>query len=285
MNVRRGVELVVRPAAFAAAFAMVALGAVTVHAVTFADPADGGMMPVGDMASTPTVARGSVVDITSGEAGLLGDFTAKPKVWATYDDPVTGVTGKKATLKVLNKITADLPVGAANCELTKNIRLYDRKAFIAEQKNGVDAATWLAVPGNQVDWPLDVHMSSKKDGIVDDLAGIGGLTLAAPQILTVTVGDGDVAIEGNWFGTRKPKVWREFENAKGQIKKQNCKVLPADGTYVNDKGKNVYMDPATGASKVNVVIPTKLPKGRLIGNLVLDNQVGMDTVADPTNDN
>ena len=274
----------------ASVFAMVAMTSATVQAATFAEAEVGGLMPLGDMASTPTVAQGAIFDITVAEAGLLGNFTAKPKVWAVYTDPVKGVVGKKATVKVLTKIDKVAGNAFIENEWTKKIKLYDTKAFKAAQKQNVDAETWLAAPGNQDNLDLVLHLTSKKDGIVDDPAGMGGLTLSAPEIVTATMSVGDdcrspvvneVTITGTWFGTKKPKVWREYRNDYGVIKQQNCKVLKADATYLNAKGKNIYMNTDTGASKVNVVIPTKDPKGVLTGSLVLDNGVGMAVVDQP----
>lgn len=56
---------------------------------------------------------------------------------------------------------------------------------------------------------------------------------------------------------------------------QAMKVLAPDGTCLTNQGKVSCMDPATGESRVILVVPAKLPIGDLNGTIVLENGVGL----------
>ena len=96
-------------------------------------------------------------------------------------------------------------------------------------------------------------------------------------------GNATLLITGQWFGTKKPKVWREYtvpgkELGSEIVKHQIMKVVKAtvDNTgYLDSKGKPAYMDSASRDSQVTVVIPVKDPKGTLNGTIVLENGVGL----------
>jgi hypothetical protein len=109
---------------------------------------------------------------------------------------------------------------------------------------------------------------------------LGTAQLPPPEITGLSAGPDDthgnptLILDGRWFGTKKPKVWREYLNAKNQIKKQACKVLIPEGEFADDKGKPACMDPAIGRSRIMVILPSKDP-GSLNGILVLDNGIGM----------
>jgi hypothetical protein len=127
----------------------------------------------------------------------------KPKVYAVYTDPIKGTPGKKASLKVLNKIVKDVGVDTLRCEWIKKIKLYSGKDFKAAQKLGMNAPTWLGDADNQSALAIDLHLSSKE--AADQV--VYGASLPAPEILTVAESAGADAsviltIEGNWFGTK-----------------------------------------------------------------------------------
>jgi uncharacterized repeat protein (TIGR02543 family) len=253
---------------------------------------------VADMTVTASfgkwVAQGLVVDLDAADVDGLttpGTFFRKPKLYAVYHDPVKDpdqlLTPKKASLKVLDKIDQATGATTLGCEWIKKIKLYSSKDFKAAQKAGTDAATWLAADGNQADLVLDLHTSTKEADPADQ--SVYGAFLAAPEILTATLGSAEgvsvVTIEGMWFGTKKPKVSREYTDAKTGtvIKQQKYKVLaPTDPAMVDGKGKRVYMNPRTGKSKAVVLVLTQDPAGNPTGDLVLDNGVGLAVGPDPT---
>jgi hypothetical protein len=256
---------------------------------------------VGDMTVTASfgkwVAQGLVIKLVADDVDGLttpGTFFRKPKLYALYHDPVKDpgqlLKQKKATLKVLTKIDKNEGAGTLDCEWTRKIKLFSSKNFKAAQKAGTEAAVWLAVPDNQADLALDLHTSTKESNPVDQ--SVYGASLAAPEILTTTLGSAEgvsvVTIEGKWFGTKKPKVWREY-TVPGKVlgtevvKQQKYKVLKAaDPLMVDGKGKMVYMNPLTGVSKVVVTVLTKDPAGEPTNDLVLDNGVGLAVGPDPT---
>jgi hypothetical protein len=224
------------------------------------------------------VATGRVSGLDCAWVEGLDAFTKKPKVYATYTDPVSRVAGKKATMKVLTKIVSGVPEPILSCEWTKKIRLYDLKGFKADQKLGNDTATWIA--GHQQVLVLDQRVASKEATPADQ--SIHALGLCPPEITgVVDNGDGTMTITGNWFGTKNPKVWREYEDAKNAVKQQKFKILkPVDGAFLDSKGKCACMNATDGTSQVIVVIPTKAPKGDYTGDLVLENGVGMALESD-----
>jgi parallel beta-helix repeat protein len=233
------------------------------------------------------LAQGATFAILAGDVGV-GEFTAKPKVYAVYANPVSGKVGQKASAKVLIKINANNPADTVDCEWTKKIKLFSAKNFVAAQKAGETADQWLGLAVNQQPLLMALHVGSKQADPVDRI--IHSMQLMPPIIANIVDGGQDakgndlLVITGTWFGTKKPKVWREYEVNDGAggtiIKHQAMKVLKpteADALagFVDSKGKPAYMNPATGASKAVVIIPTKEPNGVLNGTIVLENGVGL----------
>jgi hypothetical protein len=231
---------------------------------------------------TDQVTCGSVFEIDASdieELSVAGVFAVRPKVYATYDNPVTGKRGK-ASSKVLTKVSKLLTPKTIACEWTKKIRLYKKKDFRAAEIGGLGAAAWINEV-NQHDLPMSLRLVSK--GVEDQSVKSLVLALAAPVISDIVPGALDpkgnatLVITGRWFGTKKPKVWREYE-WRGVIRHQTMKVVKPtveNSPYLDSKLKPACMDPATGVSKVIVVVPTKTPNGVLNGTIVLENGVGM----------
>jgi hypothetical protein len=228
------------------------------------------------------VTAGMIFPVDANDVDLpnAGSFRLKPAVYSVYTDPVKLLADKTAKAKVLSKVDKTNGIRAIDCEWTKKIKLFDSKIFKADQKDGASALDWLdPVEGNQPEsLVMDLRLVSKEtaDQSLNDQA-----LLAPPEIDNVMPdvdadGNDILIITGRWFGTKKPKVWREYLDAKTgvAIKQQKYKVLAPDLTYTNAKGKPICMDPATGASRVVVQIPVKVPDG-LNGTLVLDNGTGM----------
>ncbi len=217
----------------------------------------------------------------------VGNFRLKPTIYAVYRDPVKLLDGKMAKAKILTKVDKTIGAGAVDCTWTRKIKLFNSKTFKTDQAAGQSAADWLALAaGNQEPLTMDLRLDSKEAG-VDDQSLNDQAQLVPPEIAAVTPdvdADGNdlLIITGRWFGLKKPKVSREYLDAKTglAIKQQKCKVLTPDLTYTDAKGKPVCMDRANGDSRVVVQVPAKDPGG-LNGVVVLDNGVGMAAVSLP----
>jgi hypothetical protein len=90
----------------------------------------------------------------------------------------------------------------------------------------------------------------------------GAFTVMNPEITNLSANEGTtgtpITITGNFFGTKKGKVYLEYEDTKGNTKKKNCKVTKWD------------MD------EITFVVP-KAPKGFAPGSsfpLMVTNKVG-----------
>ena len=231
------------------------------------------------------MAGGSRITVDSSEViGLAGgNFVAKPKFWAPYCDPIkdpASLKPKNASLKVLTAVKTPQP--ALDCEWTKKLCLYDKKAYKTSCTGGDDTTAFLVAHAiNPLFMLLNVKTKNAAGATIqEELVHV--LALRPPEITgVVDNGDGTMTITGNWFGTKKPKVWREYTDAKGAVKQQKFKILkPLDGAFLDNKGKCAYMNAVDGSSQVIVVIPTKGPNGTLTGDLVVENGVGMDSAVD-----
>jgi hypothetical protein len=228
------------------------------------------------------VAIGSTF-VMAAEDVSLTVFKAKPKVYATYVNPITEKAGK-ASAKVLDKIDKVEGNATLACEWTKKINLYDAKAFKASEAGGVGAAVWITEV-NQSDLVMNLRLASKE---VEDQP-VKPLALVAPVIDAIANGGQDamgndtLIITGQWFGTKAPKVWREYViqgKAGDIIKRQAMKVVKptVDNTdCLDSKLKPACMQHDTGASKVIVVVPAE-SKGALNGTIVLESGVGLAAV-------
>ncbi len=219
----------------------------------------------------------SQVRIGTDEAGIApADFVAKPKVYAFYTDPVSGATGKKATLKIPTPVSAKVPTNQIAAEWTKKIRLYDAKALAAAAKAGTKTADWLAAePDRQQPLALTLRIASKQ---FSDRP-LREVKLVAPVIAAVTVDDMTITVDGRWFGTRRPKAWAEYRIPGKGVKRLTLKALAPDGTYLDAKGKPAYMDAASGESAMVLLRPTKLPAGAAawgdLTHLVIESGTGL----------
>jgi len=216
-----------------------------------------------------------------------GRFMLRPKAYAAYGQhPVTGKPGK-AGVKLLEKVAKGVGAETVPCEWTRRIRLYDPKALKASEAQGIGAAEWITAT-TMADLPMTLHVAGKE--IPGGDAPVKPLALAVPVIDDIADDGLDakdnqrLAITGRWFGTRRPKVWREFTvpgKAEGSVvvRRQAMKVLKptaedAEDGFRDRKGKPTHMRPMTGDSKIVVIVP-KDPKGIPNDILVLDNGVGL----------
>jgi hypothetical protein len=240
------------------------------------------------------VACGSTFAVAADEIEGLDRFRRKPKVYATYEHPVSAKPGK-ASAKVLTKPDKEEGEVAIACEWTKKLRLYDLKAFRASEAGGVGAAGWITGT-TMADLIMDLRLVSKE--AADQ--SVRPLALAVPVIERIEEGGKDakgndtLILWGQWFGTGKPRVWREYwvpgkVDGAVVVKRQAMKVLKpteadADDGFRDRKGKPAYMNAEEGTSKAVVIVPAKAPRGLVNGTVVLDNGVGLAAGGIPVGD-
>jgi hypothetical protein len=251
-----------------------------------------------------TVTLGSQITLEAEHVGEdatgnpFGDiqFQRKPKVFGTYYDPVKD-PARERPKKASVKITFDRNTPAsARGTWTKKICLLNKRAILP----GQDAETYL--PANQVDALVMENLwvaVANAEGNVGPFDG-GELTLVPPTIAGVYPDDtfavgteiaaaaaGDVIfLQGNYFGTKPPKVWLEHVVVKAGgdvVKAKSCKIrkplLFPDAK--NNPGRSCMdLDDADGLSRIAVQLPTSWPNGWDHGaahNLVIDNGIGRAT--------
>jgi uncharacterized repeat protein (TIGR02543 family) len=240
-----------------------------------------------NFADTPLeqIAVGSHFEVSIDEVGLPDQFITRPRLTAIYTDPVSRIHGRKAGAKVVTKVGAKLPTDVIVGEWTKKIRLYDARLLRAHNKVGDNSAAWLAanpVQNQHVELALTLTSKQVANGIPQALRT---LHLTPPVITSTRNGNPDlkgnptIEITGAWFGTRKPKAWFEYTVEGNAARKLKAKVLAPDATYTNGKGKGIFMDQRTGASRLVVLRPTTLPtevdNWEAITHIVVDNGCGL----------
>jgi uncharacterized protein DUF1566/Big-like domain-containing protein/List-Bact-rpt repeat protein len=239
-------------------------------------------------------------EVDNSQEGTLTEFIKKPKIYAYYIDPNTN-KDKKTSIKVSTKVpsTDGFAVTAVDCEWKRYIALYNKKELATANKEGTFTSTWLASnPLSLLICTLSVKTVLADGTKVDDTLS-KTLILSPPEISSVekwdgaTLGSDDlqtnslIVIKGKYFGVKAPKVWLEYLNSKGQIKKQRATI---DKVYKYDdiKGKanKSCMDVNTGDSEIRVKMPKKWWKEWTAGSydLVIDNKIGLVTTSVSTSD-
>jgi Tol biopolymer transport system component len=236
----------------------------------------------------PALSPGMIFRVDEAESPDFTDptFTSKPKVAVAYTDPVK-FTDKRKTAKVLTKFGADVvPVGGGvNCEWKAKVALFDRKIWPWGNRWCRDSTRSFGDQATVGELRLDATLA---DGSRLRNAAAGERYLVAPEITWIidpTVGDKVVAVEpgqqlrvaGAFLGGKPPKVWLEYKDAKGKIKQAKCRVQ--GNRYFDDAAGNPNrscMDPASGYSVIEILLPARWPKGWMPGrhDLVIDNGCG-----------
>jgi hypothetical protein len=97
-----------------------------------------------------------------------------------------------------------------------------------------------------------------------------GFTIMGPAIGSIVPDFGipgdTITVSGSYFGSKKGKVYLEYQDKNGQTKKKNCKV-----TYWN-------MNPTSGASEIRFMVPNGLEWGTY--QLFVSNKVGISESED-----
>jgi C1A family cysteine protease len=218
------------------------------------------------------------------DADLVAGFSRNPRIWGEYLDPpwkaLLERKPKKATAAAIGKVVPG--AAEAHAEWKKPVCLFNRKDLAAQNKEGIYAALWLAAHPLEP-MSVDQWLEAKEPAGTVRRQYRQGL-LVGPEITAITRhDDGTMTLDGRWFGTKKPKIWREYRNAKDLVKRQRLKVLPpADPAIVNAKDKMAFMNADDGVSKILVAIPKALPVGETNNKLILDNGVGLAEIDDPS---
>jgi hypothetical protein len=210
-------------------------------------------------------------------------FTENPKITGYYFDPVKGKKIAKTAIKgTLNEDGSQVIL-----DLKKKVKLYDAKAFKAAYKAGTICDRFLGDQPNQ-GLLFDLDVTHKVAG-VSQTDRCAQLSLLPPQIVGFggepPVPGNVVAVDGNWFGVKPPKVWLEYgvTGPRGDYVKQlKLKVLkPYPFANAKDKPNTSCMDVDTGESQIQVQLPDAWPKGwgdlSTQHFLVIDNGIGLAT--------
>ncbi len=227
-------------------------------------------------------------------AQTLANFAKKPKVYATYKDPINK-NDRSSTLNVLTRIEKGKPVDSVACEWTGKIALLDRKVWTADKTR----TTQQILEANQPAPLICGLFVSGEDGQKVKVKNIDthiNVALQPPEIscvqnnygqtvssIAIGVAPQKITIVGKLFGKAVPSAWMEYVNEKGEVKQLKLKLDNKTPLKHKDAaGKPSYMDIVTGVSEFAVLIPAdgKLPKGWQPGehDIVIDNKVCRATI-------
>jgi hypothetical protein len=96
----------------------------------------------------------------------------------------------------------------------------------------------------------DVTITSKE--MADDINLADAFTFMDPTLDPLPLDHGvagdEITITGSFFGTKKPKLYLEYE-VNGKQMKKSCKII----------SEPPYMVPQTGASELTFVVPKGIP--------------------------
>ena len=251
-----------------------------------------------------SLAIGRYLRITPSQVtGFVGSqFTKKPMVIATYPDYLPLIKAGKASLKVLNKLSAKPPLaGYADSEWGKAIKLCNTKSW---DKKKTCAENLLAYPITPLDCPQVLVSVTDPEGNKLKNIVVGTAVLQPPFINKVANSYGAeiteagaaeiVYLEGLFFSKNPPKVSLEYPVYEKdgvtikQIKTLSLKVQkPYDYANYNQEAGKSCMEVSTGISRIAVAMPSKWPKNWQFTqgtpavpaphNIVIDNKVGKST--------
>ena len=230
-------------------------------------------------------------EIKNPSGGTLTEFVNRPKVYAAFTDPVKGKE-RKTQIKVLTDVPAvdGSQVTEVNCEWKRNVRLYDKRALRAANKEGIYTSYWLRnnplsnllcslnVRTYLPDWTrVDDDIDKKlllTPPEITDVETLNGVALGSDSVQPENV----IVLKGKYFGYKPPKVWMEYLNSKNKVKKQRLKVEKIF-EYKDARGneEKSCMDVVTGESKIRIQMPKKWWRDWTAGSysLVIDNKVGL----------
>jgi hypothetical protein len=217
------------------------------------------------------------------------DFPSGPgKVFGSYVE-----RGKPKTAPAKQISTGD-PYLA---QWVRRIRLYDVKSMKLAYKQGITTDKWLEInPITTADCMMSVKAGKQTAPLLRPK-----YLITPPHITALKSWDGTpidgvnvkgvhmnsiVLLEGEYFGTKLPKVYIEYKDYNDKLKHKKLKVVKILN-YPDAKGNEnkSCMDIMTGISKLYVQMPRKWwqdwgTKESYL--LILDNGFGIDTVKVPT---
>jgi subtilisin family serine protease len=190
------------------------------------------------------------------------------------DDSGFGLIDAAAALGVTPLIDPTEGTIGTQVEITNLLSLGEKqpKVLIGESKCKVETFTASSVScllkkvksTNPPETTYDVTIIRKGKG-VEPIVLPNAFSIMAPSIATITPNSGlptdSVTITGSFFGPKKVKAFMD-DGMGGKAKK---------GKIVS-----LTMDPNTGASTLEILVPTKLAPG--VYNVTVTNKVGEDTL-------
>jgi len=222
------------------------------------------------------ITYGSLITVEATDVLDTNIFTVKPKITGKYANPVNG-KNKNAKLKIINKINKKNHPSSIDAEWKKKVKLTDSKKFSDTETAFKNLEN---VPNKIVKCQMDFNGVSNKTLYIfpPEISGI--YNNSGTTIVSAAEAGAEIVIKGLYFGTKTPKVFLEYADSKGKIKRVKCKVNKNTFIYKNAKGKLSPMSADTGESQISVNLPEKFPWGNDTKNhnIVLQNKLGVATV-------
>lgn len=223
-------------------------------------------------------------------------FSRKPRVLAYCRDPQDGVGSLRVRRRVFRifdfKLTESRRVV---CKCRRRLKLYNRRLI----KRSQAAAEYIPV-SQQGDLTLELRVRTR-DSVGDKgLFEAGTIALKSPEINAVYAEDGVtpivsakagdiIFVEGNYLGTKIPKVWMEQTVATrrgDRIRREKCEVLEPL-RFIDEMGRMgrscMDLSSITGHSVVRIKLPNRFRRNwdaaSTDHNIVIDNGIGRATIA------
>lgn len=230
----------------------------------------------------PALSPGKVFKLSGPEVEGFTDlfFNSKPRIMASFMDPVRDLIRRKRG-QILDNVGDGIVLvdGDINCLWKSKVRLFNRgnngweNNYCRDMSSKLTKTVELQVSTQLIDGTrLENASAGQKllvppeiSWVVDSVTGEYGVPVEPEQVLQVG---------GAFFGSKLPKAWLEYRDAKGKLKKAKCNVQR--NYFFNDyvgRGGRSCMEVNSGYSVINVQLPRMWPKGWIPGrhDLVIDN--------------
>lgn len=239
------------------------------------------------------VTTGKIYSLDAADVTGIANFAKPPLAFAQYTDPVSGTKIKKARLKNQTKIVKDAAVETVEMEWKTKFPLLSPKIWNLN-KNDTTLEILASNPpsppaarlnvkaidsdGNQTDQYVETTID-----LYETQPEIRGIYNESGQQITAASSGQTITIKGALFGSKVPKVWIEFKDKNGVVKKLKLKVDRKVLKFPDYKGNEAKspMDINTGESELTAYMPAKWPNSWThVGdhNLVIDNKICRATI-------